>query len=132
MILERKYRSTEPSPWQRDIYLHRLTVPAPPSPKHNISLIVYLNQLNSCHLSVITTTLLDLSLNAAVSSIAVVIAGRYLLKERLYQILVVHKCKSLATSVERAVLSKSDHMVNVLADGLGTGLQRIGGVMLVV
>lgn len=81
-----------------------------------------LNKLNNSHISVIPTAFLNLSFYSAISSVALTIPSRHLFKEGFNELIVVYKGKSLAAGVERSVLGKSDHFVNILADSLSTGL----------
>jgi hypothetical protein len=83
-----------------------------------------LNKLNNSHISIISTAFLNFSFYSAISSIALSIPTRYLFKERFNEFVIIYKGKSLAAGVERSILGKSNHFVNILADSLGTGLQK--------
>mmetsp|Transcript_15110 Transcript_15110/g.32766 ORF Transcript_15110/g.32766 Transcript_15110/m.32766 type:complete len:219 (-) Transcript_15110:85-741(-) len=82
----------------------------------------HLYQLNDSHLSCVTAPQEWLSLDACVSTIALAIALRNTIKQRLDQVLVVDEAHGLATGVQAAILRQGDHVLHILADNLGLDL----------
>eukprot|EP00968_Pinguiococcus_pyrenoidosus_P005416 scaffold347_cov239-Pinguiococcus_pyrenoidosus.AAC.29 len=83
-----------------------------------------LDQLDHSRASCVSSSRLDVLQDAAVTPVAVGVAFRGLLEQRVHKVLVVHESQGLAPGVQRAVLAQRDHLVHVLADHLRPRLRR--------
>ena len=80
-----------------------------------------LDELNDGHLGVVSLPV-DGPQHTCVSTFAVCVTVRGGLKQSMNELLVVHPGDGLTTGVQVSPLSELDHVVNVLANGLGTDL----------
>mmetsp|Transcript_21750 Transcript_21750/g.36819 ORF Transcript_21750/g.36819 Transcript_21750/m.36819 type:complete len:379 (+) Transcript_21750:306-1442(+) len=78
-----------------------------------------LHQLNVAHLGVVTPAGVGWK-DTSVSSLTVTVPLWDAFEESMHKLLVIDVTHSLAAGVQRAVLGQSNHVVHVLAHGLGT------------
>ena len=81
----------------------------------------HLHKLNEGHGGIVTTARHGAD-DSCVASFTLLVPARSISKDGVHQSLVIDESKCLSAGVQGPSLRQRDHVVNILAHGLGTGL----------